>query len=412
MPPDSISIMQAKIEKKPSTRTIIMMTRHALNEKYRKATKVVCRQGMFPFQVSDTAVNIIKRVVKSEQELDFICAFSKASSQTRDQLMASSGFNEQEIEILGSGLAKEGLIFNQPNTKGTMIYRLLPLVMIGLMEYKFMTPLSGSDKERELAGLFETLLEELRVSVQKNYKELSPLFASAPALDRTVPAQSTEDGSKITIIKVDKTLDTPEDWVLPSQTIEDIINKFDDIAVGYCFCRQRRNLLGDACAIKAPTLNCFTFGKSARHTIAQGFAKQITRQKALEIMKDAENAGLIHKAFHPGSRESSFETSICNCCKDCCDTFNLWRNGTLPMINSTFHLSLIDKETCTGCGTCVDFCPTDAITLESDGYAVRQENSCIGCGVCARFCPEKAISLQEGFRREFVPPPMKIQKKI
>ena len=382
-----------------------MTTQHALNEKYRKATKVVCRQGMFPFQVSDTAVNIIKRVVKSEQELDFICAFSKASSQTLDQLMASSRFNEQEIEILASGLAKEGLIFNQPNTKGIMIYRLLPLVMIGLMEYKFMTPLSGSDEERELAVLFETLLEELRDGIQKNYKKLSPLFEAAPALDRTVPTQNTEDGSKITIIKVDKTLDTPEDWVLPSQTIEDIINKFDDIAVGYCFCRQRRNLLGDACATLAPTLNCFTFGKSARHTISQGFAKQITRQKAMEIMKDAENAGLIHKAFHPGSRESSFETSICNCCKDCCDTFNLWRNGTLPMINSTFHLSVIDRDACTGCGICVDFCPTDAITLESDRYAVRQEKSCIGCGVCARFCPEKAISLQEGFRRVFVPPP-------
>ena len=382
-----------------------MITQHALDEKYRTATEVVCRQGMFPFQVSDTAVNIIKHVVKSEPELDLICAFSRAPSQTLEQLMAASGFKEEKIEILGSGLAKEGLIFNQPNSKGIMIYRLLPLVMIGLMEYKFMTQLEGSDEERELAVLFETLLGELRVSIQKNYKELSPLFAAAPALDRTVPTKRTKDGSKITLIKVDKTLDTPEDWVLPSQTIEDIINKFEDIAVGYCFCRQRKNLLGAACATKAPTLNCFTFGKSARHTIAQGFAKQITRQDALDIMKDAESAGLIHKAFHPGSRESGFETSICNCCKDCCDTFNLWRNGTLPMINSTFHLSMIDKDACTGCGTCVDICPTDAITLTNDEYAVRQENACIGCGVCARFCPEKAISLQEGLRRVFVPPP-------
>ena len=382
-----------------------MTNQHALDEKYIKATKIVCRQGMFPFQLSDTAVNIIKHVVKSEPELNFICAFNRASSQTLDQLMVSSDFNEQEIKILGSGLAKQGLIFNQPNSKGIMIYRLLPLVMIGLMEYKFMTPLLGNDEERELAGLFETLLEELRISVQKNYKELSPHFAKAPALDRTIPTQHSEGGGKIRVIKVDKTLDTPEDWVLPSQTIKDIINKFDDIAVGYCFCRQRKSLLGDGCATFAPTLNCFTFGKSARHTIAQGFAKPVTRQQALDIMKDAEDAGLIHKAFHPGSREESFETSICNCCKDCCDTFNLWRNGTLPMINSTFHLSVIDSDTCTGCGTCVDWCPTNAISLKNDEYAVRQEESCIGCGVCARFCPEKAISLQEGFRKVFVAPP-------
>jgi hypothetical protein len=75
-------------------------------------------------------------------------------------------------------------------------------------------------------------------------------------------------------------MEAPEEFILPSQTVEDIINKFDDIAVGYCFCRQRRSLLGDACDTSAPTLNCFTFGKSARHTAAQGFAKKVSKGAA------------------------------------------------------------------------------------------------------------------------------------
>jgi heterodisulfide reductase subunit A-like polyferredoxin len=66
---------------------------------------------------------------------------------------------------------------------------------------------------------------------------------------------------------------------------------------------------------------------------------------------------------------------------------------------------MIDKDVCTGCGTCVDWCPTDAIALDDDGFAVRKEAACIGCGVCARFCPEEAIALKEGFRRVFIPPP-------
>lgn len=376
-----------------------------MDEKYARATRVVCKQGMFPFQLSETAISIMKRVVKTEPELDLIYAFNDAPSQTPDQLAAASGFDEKTVDDLASGLAKQGLIFNQPNSKGVMIYRILPLVMIGLMEYKFMTPVTGSDEERELAELFETLLAELRNNVQTNYDQLAPLFAAAPALDRTVPARNAEDGGKIRVISVDKALDMPEESVVPSQTIEEIIAKFDDIAVGHCFCRQRRNLLGDGCATSAPTWNCFTFGKSARYTTAQGFARSVTRQEALAIMKQAEEAGLVHKAFHPGSRESSLETSICNCCKDCCDTFNLWRNGTLPMINSTFHLSMIDEDACSGCGTCVDWCPTDAIALGDAGIAIRNEASCIGCGVCARFCPENAISLKEGFRRVFVEPP-------
>ncbi len=381
------------------------MTNLSFDEKLKKATGVVCKQGMFPFPLSETAIGIVKHVVTKEAELDMICAFKDVSSQTIDQLRESSGFSEATIEKLTASLAKKGLIFNQPSSTGVMVYRLLPLVMIGLMEYKFMTKLTGSDEERKLAELFEKLLMELRDEVQNNYTALKPLFASAPPVDRTVPARLTDDGKNINIIRVDRTIDMPEDFVLPSQTVDDIIEKFDDIAVGYCFCRQRRSLLGGDCTTNAPTLNCFSFGKSARHTSAQGFAKKVSKEEARTIMKEAEAAGLIHKAFHPGSRETSPETSICNCCKDCCDTFGLWRKGALPLINSTYYLSMIDKDTCTGCGTCVDWCPTDAIALDDNQLAQREETACIGCGLCARFCPDEAISLKEGLRRVFVLPP-------
>ena len=377
-----------------------------MQEKFKKAAGVVCKQGMVQFPVSDTAIAIIVAVVgENEEELDLISAFDAKPSQTLAQLVESSGFAEDKIEQLATSLAKKGLIFNQPSSSGVMIYRLLPLMLVGLMEYKFMVELTGSREEKELARLFETLLEELKDLTQDNYETLLPLFNSAPAADRTVPNKLMEDGQPVRIIPVQKSLDNSEEFVLPSQTVEEIINKFDDIAVGYCFCRQRRSLLGDDCGTQAPTLNCFTFGKSARHTAAQGFAKKITREEALKIMTEAAQAGLIHKAFHPGSRETSPETSICNCCKDCCDTLGLWRKGTLPLINSTYHLSVIDPQACSGCGTCVEWCPTDAIALNDEGLAQREESACLGCGVCSRFCPEEAISLQEGLRRVSIMPP-------
>ena len=382
------------------------MTGITMQEKFKKAAGVICKQGMVPFPVSDTAIAIVEAVVgQNEEELDLIYAFDQKPSQTMDQLVKSSGFAEEKVEQLANSLAKKGLVFNQPSSAGTMIYRLLPLILVGVMEYKFMVELTGSREEKDLARLFEKLLAELKDQIQDNYETLAPLFSSAPAVDRTVPTRTTEDGKPIQIIPVNKGLGVSEEFVLPSQTVEEIINKFDDIAVGYCFCRQRRSLLGGSCSTDAPTLNCFTFGKSARHTVAQGFAKQIDRQEALKIMKAAEQAGLIHKAFHPGSRESSPETSICNCCKDCCDTLELWRGGTLPLINSTYHLSVIDPEVCSGCGTCVEWCPTDAIALDNEGLARRDENACLGCGVCSRFCPEGAISLKEGLRRVFILPP-------
>jgi len=382
------------------------MTDISLEEKFKSAAGVVCKQGMFPFPVNDTTISIMKLAVEDNaDELDFICAFNQKSSQTLEELRSSSEFSEEEIDRLGTSLAQKGLIFNQPNSAGMMVYRLLPLMTVGLMEYKFMGELKGDEEERQLALLFQKLLDEVRDQVQENYDNLVPMLKSAPPVDRTVPARVTEDGKAIRIIPLDKTVEVPEEFILPSQSVEDIIDKFDEIAVGHCFCRQRRKVLGEPCATDAPVINCFTFGKSARHTAAQGFTRMITKEEAREIMKEAEEAGLVHKAFHPGSEVSRPETSICNCCKDCCDTLHLWRDGAFPLINSTYYLSVIDPDICSGCGVCVERCPTDAIELNDNGTAERDENACFGCGICARFCPEGAVSLKEGLRKVTILPP-------
>ncbi len=377
-----------------------------LQSKYEKAASVICRQGMVPFPVNETSLTILRYAVGDvEAELGLIAAFDKKASQTLAELKASSGMPEDVIIGLANSLAGKGLLFNQPNTAGMMVYRLLPLMTVGLMEYTFMGPLRWNEKEKEMAFLFQRLIDEVRDQVQENYDAFVPVFNMSPPVDRTVPTYTTDDGRAIRVIPVNKNLEGAGEVVLPSQSIDEIIAKFDEIAVGHCFCRQRRALLGEPCTTDAPLENCFTFGKSARHTSSQGFARMITKEEAFRIMREAEAAGLVHKAFHPNSNVARPETSICNCCKDCCDTLRTWREGVFPLVNSTFHLSRIDRETCSGCGTCLEWCPTEAIRLDDAGKAVRDADACFGCGVCARFCPEEAIALEEGFRKVFILPP-------
>jgi len=76
----------------------------------------------------------------------------------------------------------------------------------------------------------------------------------------------------------------------------------------------------------------------------------------------------------------------------------------------TFRPIVTDK--CTGCGTCVMFCPEGAITIKDvkgkktmDGRrqetpsgkkrAVIDYDYCKGCLVCVEVCPQKAITSEK-----------------
>ncbi len=57
----------------------------------------------------------------------------------------------------------------------------------------------------------------------------------------------------------------------------------------------------------------------------------------------------------------------------------------------------VDPELCTGCGSCVEVCPAEAI--DNDGVATIDDLLCIYCGACQVNCPQNAV-LYDGKRYE------------
>ena len=55
----------------------------------------------------------------------------------------------------------------------------------------------------------------------------------------------------------------------------------------------------------------------------------------------------------------------------------------------------IDHSKCTGCGDCVDICPTQVIELKGDKAEPVRIDDCIDCLACCDTCPETAISESE-----------------
>ncbi len=53
----------------------------------------------------------------------------------------------------------------------------------------------------------------------------------------------------------------------------------------------------------------------------------------------------------------------------------------------------VDKEKCTGCETCVEECPSEAISMVEEKASIDAD-SCVDCGVCVDACPAEAISME------------------
>jgi ferredoxin len=74
------------------------------------------------------------------------------------------------------------------------------------------------------------------------------------------------------------------------------------------------------------------------------------------------------------------------------------RRELLKMASPLGRVTL-DKTRCTGCGLCVQECPTEALSVTVDktgvGFSLIFKHSrCVPCNQCVAICPEKCLTLE------------------
>jgi ferredoxin len=349
--------------------------------------KNILKAGGPPVPINNTLFELLKTLINEEQ-LIFLLKFRKPLNF--DQLKSKVDMDDNSLNKMLNDLMNIGMITGIPSkTTGTTVYRLVAFLP-GLLEFTLMKGETG-EKQKKLAGLWNKLFEEETVVTQDNYDVVMNAFKEAPPIDRVIP--------------VEQQVEPHEDMVLPEEEVRKIIEKYDIIGVSYCYCRHLKDLLEDPCKINAPKQNCLSFGRTAKFVIDHNFAKSISKEEALKILKEAEDIGLVHKAFHIRGDPQQEELAICNCCSCCCGNFQAFYSGTSPTHTYTSYIANVIETDCVGCGTCLDVCPMNSIEL-NDTTAKVNEDRCFGCGVCAHSCPENAIKLRRtGLRKVFIPAP-------
>jgi ferredoxin len=203
--------------------------------------------------------------------------------------------------------------------------------------------------------------------------------------ETTEEAYSPSETKPYRYIPVGRTLETGKQAVLPFHMIEHVVEQATTLAVAHCPCRMAYTLNGRRC--DHPTEVCLKFNDLARYVIERGLAREVTREEALEIVRRAEEAGLVHFV---DNAEGDIQHN-CNCCGCACWNVGNIRRRRIPrdVLMATYFIRETDEEECSGCGACVDVCPVLAVGMEGDLPRVDTD-WCIGCGVCGTVCPTGA----------------------
>lgn len=182
--------------------------------------------------------------------------------------------------------------------------------------------------------------------------------------------------------------------VLAYEDALNIVEKASILAVANCPCR----MIMRKC--DKPIEVCIQLNRAAEYSIERGTGRRIDVAEAKSILLMAEKAGLVHLT----ENKAGLGTVICNCCNCCCIALPFAKNiATSGMLVPSRYRAVIDGDTCTGCGLCVDDCPMGAINIDEQNIAMINMETCIGCGVCTHFCPTDTISLIAVREKEFIP---------
>ncbi|WP_435413757.1 FAD-dependent oxidoreductase [Ruthenibacterium intestinale] len=225
------------------------------------------------------------------------------------------------------------VIFHSEN--GVDVFE-LPVFVPGVME-KMMNNRAQCEKHPEIPAAFE---EYARLRGEL----LSPKLPVGASPMRVIPIQSAIDGDSHSV---------------PYEQVATILNKSTRFAVADCSCRTSRRLLGQGCGHLEKDM-CLQLNSGAEYCIRTGRAREITREEAFEIIRKAEENGLMHSVPNIDGGETY---AICNCCGCGCYAVRNAAYYNAPDMVRSNYVAQTDSEKCVACGQCVENCPVNALKL-------------------------------------------------
>ena len=318
--------------------------------------------GGFPPSHTGVELRLLKRLFTPEEaELSLHLTLEREEAGA---IANRAGISIDEAEQQLKSMARKGLIFSVEAEGSSALYQAVPWI-IGIYEFQ----VNKLDKE---------VVEDL--NEYRNTMRKDPRPQPLPQM-RTIPVGQSIDSNL---------------GVLPYERAEELVNAHEKYAVAPCICRRKAKLMGSGC--EAPEESCLYFGEWADYYVRNGLGRYIDRDNLLDILANADRFNLVLQPNN--SREISL---ICTCCGCCCGGLLRLKQHPKPSeaVASSF-IATATPETCDGCGTCLDRCQMEAVTLKDEQVTLNSDR-CIGCGLCVSTCPTSSLSLKRKSVSKHVP---------
>jgi ferredoxin len=308
--------------------------------------------GGFPPTKSGVELRILRRLFTPEEAK--LALKLTVLPEEADAIAPRADLSPEETARRLEGMARKGLIYRIESEGQPPRYMAIQYV-IGIWEFHV------NDLD---AGLIRDMDEYMPTLLNFETWKKAPQLRTIP-VEQSIPVQLE---------------------VMPYEKAEELVKAQTKIAVAPCICRRERNMVGEGC--DKPLETCLILGRGADYYIRNGLGRLIDQKEALEILREADRAGLV---LQPGNSQQA--VNICCCCGCCCGVLRTIKRHPRPAsIVSSAFVAAADASTCEGCGTCLERCQMEALELV-DNKVVHNIDRCIGCGLCVSTCPSGSLVL-------------------
>ena len=330
----------------------------------RLATRVNEIPNGFPATESGVELRLLAKMFTPDEAA--LASVMRLTSEPADGIALRADVDEKVAFGHLQAMAVKGLIMRRTSEDG-VAFSLKPFI-VGF--YEAWLP----RMDEEYAALFEAYFQETRAGILRD----------GPSVHRVIPVE----------VAIPFEVEN-----FPYERATAMLDRAKSWGVRDCICRVQKRLIGEAC--DHPVENCLILAPVENAFEGSQDIRPLTKEEALVVLREAEEAGLIHSSGNY-RRGNSY---ICNCCTCSCGVMRgIAEFGIQTAVARSAFRAVVETGTCVGCGNCLDRCQFRALSVQ-DGVAHIDPDVCAGCGLCVTTCPVEALHLERRPEDETSKPP-------